>query len=197
MADYAINNSRVLIVPGYTDQEILQMADKDNKTDVKEPTALYFDAKSVDVNPHRKSYEEFQSAEGLIMMEKACDEYASVSMEILVHQNLSNMKGSITIDSQTKEARLRVADNSTLDKETDDELELTTWVDPEKFTDEYIEIRDNFLKDLMGRPLTIVSPLFDPMPVAYLHEDYSYNIPDGEQEASYNVTFKEVNNIGF
>lgn len=197
MADYAINNSRVLIVPGYTDQEILQMADKNNKTDVKEPPALYFDAKNIDANPHRKSYEEFRSAEGLILMEKACDEYATVSMDILVHQNLSNMKGSITVDSQTKEARLRVTDNSTIDKEVDEGLELTVWVDPEKFTDEYIEIRDNFFKDLLGRPLTIVSPLFDPMPVAYLDEDYSYTIAEGEQEAAYHVTFKEVNNIGF
>lgn len=197
MADYAINNSRVLIIPGYTDEETLKMADKNNKSEVTQPPALYFDAQNIESNPHKPSYEEFRSAEGLILLEKACDEYATVSMDILVHQNLSNVKGTITIDSQTKEARLRVADNSTIDKDVDEGLQLTRWVDPEEFTDEYIEIRNNFLKDLLGRPLTIVSPLFDPMPVAYLADDYSYNIGEGEQEASYSVTFKEVNNIGF
>ena len=197
MADYAINNSRVLIIPGYTDEETLKMADKDNKSEVTQPPALYFDAQNIESNPHRPSFEEFRSAEGLIMLEKACDEYATVSMDILVHQNLSNVKGTITIDSQTKEARLRVADNSTIDKDIDEGLQLTRWVDPEEFNDEYIEIRNNFFKDLLGRPLTIVSPLFDPMPVAYLADDYSYNIGEGEQEASYSVTFKEVNNIGF
>lgn len=197
MADYAINGSRVLIIPGYTDEETLKMADKDNKSEVTQPPALYFDAQNIDANPHRPSFEEFRSAEGLIMLEKACDEYATVTMDILVHQNLSNVKGTITIDSQTKEARLRVSDNSTIDKEIDEGLQLTRWVDPEDYTDEYIEIRNNFFKDLLGRPLTIVSPLFDPMPVAYLADDYSYNIGEGEQEASYSVTFREVNNIGF
>lgn len=197
MANYAINNSRVLIIPGYTDEETLKMADKNNKSEVSQPPALYFDAQNIESNPHRPSYEEFRSAEGLILLEKACDEYATVSMDILVHQNLSNVKGTITIDSQTKEARLRVADNSTIDKDVDEGLQLTRWVDPEEYTDEYIEIRNNFFKDLLGRPLTIVSPLFDPMPVAYLADDYSYNIGEGEQEASYSVTFKEVNNIGF
>lgn len=197
MADYAINGSRVLIIPGYTDEETLKMADKNNKSEVTQPPALYFDAKNIDANPHRPSFEEFRSAEGLIMLEKACDEYATVTMDILVHQNLSNVKGTITIDSQTKEARLRVSDNSTIDKEVDEGLQLTRWVDPEDYTDEYIEIRNNFFKDLLGRPLTIVSPLFDPMPVAYLADDYSYNIGEGEQEASYSVTFREVNNIGF
>lgn len=197
MAQYAINNSRVLIIPGYTDKETLQMADKNNKTEVTLPPSLYFDAQNIESNIHRKSFEEFRSAEGLIMLEKACDEYASVSMDILVHQNLSNVKGSITIDSQTKEARLRVTDNSTITQDVDEGLQLSRWVDPEEFNEEYIEIRNNFFKDLLGRPLTIVSPLFDPMPVAYLAEDYSYNIGEGEQEASYHVTFKEVNNIGF
>lgn len=197
MADFKMTGSRVLIVPGYTDQEILQMADKNNKTEVKEPRALYFNAKNIESNPHRKAYDEFRSAEGLIMPEKACDEYATVSMDILVHQNLSNLKGSITIDSQTKEARLIVPDNSTLSQEVEEGLELSRWIDPDEFTEEYISVRSNFFKDLLGRPLTIISPLFDPIPVGYLAEDYSYNIPEGEQEASYSVTFKEVNNIGF
>ena len=57
-------------------------------------------------------------------------------------------------------------------------------------------MRNGFFDDLYGRPLTIVSPLFPAMPVAYLTEA-TYNINEGEEEATYNVTFRETDNTGF
>ena len=195
--DYKINNDRVLIVPGFTDQEILQKSDKENKTEVEQPTSLFFECKNVQYTPHIKSYEEFNSAEGLILMEKACDRFAEVEMDILVHQQISNTKGSILIDKETREARLRVNDNSVVvdDKDNPDQLYVSRWVPPEEFTEEYLQIRDAFFEDLYGRPLTIVSPLFPAMPVAYLTEA-QYNIDSGVEEASYSVTFREVESLG-
>lgn len=197
MPEYAINNDRVLIVPGFTDEEILKKSDKENKEEITQPTSLFFECNNVQYTPHIKSYEEFNSAEGLILMEKACDRFAEVEMDILVHQQISNTKGSILIDKETREARLRVNDNSVVtdDKDNPDQLYVSRWVKPEEFTEEFLQIRDAFFEDLYGRPLTIVSPLFPSMPVAYLTEA-QYNIESGAEEASYSVTFREVESLG-
>lgn len=197
MVTHSLNNSRVLIVPGYTDQELLLRADEKTKKQVTEPTSFLFEARNIQVQPHRASYEEFRSADGLFMMEKNCDEFTQISMEILVHQNLSNTKGKMTIDKHTKEVRIRVTDNSIPDdNDNDGELLLGRYVRPDEFTDAYLEIRSNFFKDLQKRPLTLVSPLFEAVPVAYVTE-YDYNIGEGEEEASYSVTFQEVATTGF
>ena len=198
MAQESIAPDRILIVPGYTDAEILQMSSEEGQnTEINPPAALYNEAKNIEYTPHIKSYEDFNSSEGLILIEKACDRYAEVAMDVFVHQNLSNMKGSVTIDSQTKEARIRVTDNSIPeDNNNDNELQLGRYIEPSEFTDEYIEVRNGFFDDLYGRPLTIVSPLFPAMPVAYLTEA-TYNINEGEEEATYNVTFRETDNTGF
>ena len=95
------------------------------------------------------------------------------------------------INKKTREARLRVTDNSIDEGDRDGGMYVSKWVRPEKFTDEYIEIRNNFFQDLDKRPLTIISALFPPMPVAYMTE-CNYNIGEGEEEASYSVTFSEV-----
>lgn len=198
MPSYKIDNDRVLIIPGFTDQELLTNASKEvkqgKKDKVTQPTALFFSVYNVQYTPHIKSYEDFNSAEGLIKIEKACDRFAEVSMNILVHQNISNTKGSILIDKDSREARLRVADNSI--QNVDSDLDgFGRWVKPEEFTEEYIELRSGFFDDLNGRPLTIVSPLFPAMHVAYMTE-CSYDIGEGVEEASYSVTFSEVENIG-
>lgn len=210
MPQYKIDNDRVLIIPGYTDQEILQNTQntkktktsgksttttiQTNKQKITKPTGLFIEVHNVQYTPHIKSYEDFNSAEGLIKIEKACDRFAEVEMEVLVHQNISNTMGNILIDKETRQARLRVADNS-LDT-TDSDLDgFSRWVKPEEFTEEYIELRSGFFNDLVGRPLTIVSPLFPPMYAAYMTE-CNYTIGDGEEEASYSVTFSEVENIG-
>ena len=190
--EFALNNDKVLIVPGFTDQEILQQQDEENGAEVVQPTSFFFECTNVRYNPHVKSYEEFNSAEGLILMEKACDKFAEVEMDIYVHQQISNTKGNILIDKETREARLRVNDNSVvIDKDDPDQLYVSRWVPPEEFTEEFLEIRNGFFQDLDGRPLTIVSPLFPAMPVAYL-TDVQYNIDSGADEASYGVTFREV-----
>lgn len=197
MVNYTLNNSMVLIVPGYTDQELLLRADKTTKDQVSEPTSFLFEARNIQVQPHRPSYEEFRSADGLFMIEKNCDEFTQITMDILVHQNLSNTQGKVVIDKNTKEIRLRVTDNSIpMTNNDDDELLLGRYVRPEEFTDEYIEVRSNFFKDLVKRPLTLVSPLFEAVPVAYI-TDYDYQISEGEEEASYSVTFSEVATTGF
>lgn len=195
MPNYAVNNDKVLIVPGFTDAELLQNSSKKNKTKIETPTSFFFEVKNIKYTPHIKSYEDFNSAEGLILIEKACDRYAEVEMDIMVNQQISNAKGNIMIDKQTREARLRVTDNSTLTKEQDGELELSRWVTPEEFTEDFLKIRDAFFEDLYGRPLTIVSPLFPPFPVAYLTE-CDYNIEEGSEEASYSVTFRETESLG-
>ena len=198
MPSYAINNDRVLIIPGFTDQELLTNASVEVKNGEKEkvtqPTALFYSAYNIQYTPHIKSYEDFNSAEGLIKIEKACDRFAEVEMNILVHQNISNTQGSILIDKDTREARLRVADNSIENVDSDFDG-FGRWVSPEEFTDEYIELRSGFFDDLVGRPLTIVSPLFPAMYVAYMTE-CNYDIGEGEEEASYSVTFSEVENVG-
>ena len=192
---YKVNADKVLIIPGYTDEEILKQKKKDKKTGktqkITPPAAFYFEVENVQYTPNIASYEDFNSAQGLIKVEKACDRFAEVEMNILVHQNISDQKGKIMIDKKTKEARLRVTDNSIEEGNRDDGMYVSRWVRPEKFTDEYIEIRNNFFQDLDKRPLTIISALFPPMPVAYMTE-CNYTIGEGEEEASYSVTFSEV-----
>lgn len=190
MPDYKINGGRVLIVPGLTDQEVLQNSDKKKKKKIVEPPALYFSVTNVQYTPHIASYEEFSSAQGGIKIEKACDRSAEIELDILVHQNLSDQKGDILINKQTREARLRVEDNEIEKGDRDDGIYVNKWVRPEQFTDEFIELRSGFFKDLDKRPLTIVSSLFPPMPVGYM-TDCNYNIGEGEEEASYSVTFSE------
>lgn len=197
MVQTSLTGSRVLIVAGHTDKELLLKADKKTKDQVPEPPSFLFEARNVQVQPHRKSYEEFRSSDGLILLEKNCDEFTVLTMDILVHQNLSDMKGDLLIDKQKKTVHIRVTDNSNpLDNNKDDELLLGRWVRPEEFTDKYIQVRSDFFKELKGRPLTLISPLFEAIPVAYITE-YEYSINEGEEEAAYSVTFQEVATTGF
>ena len=64
MPQYKINNDRVLIIPGYRDDEVLENADKKKNKKIAEPPALYFSVDSVQYTPHLASYEEFNSAQG-------------------------------------------------------------------------------------------------------------------------------------
>lgn len=195
MPQYKINNDKVLIVPGYTDKEILENSSKKkkNKAKLSPPAAFYFEVQNVQYTPRIASYEDFNSAHGLIKLEKACDRFAEVEMDVFVHQNISNQKGKIMIDKETREARLRVNDISIDEGSRDDGIYVSRFVRPEEFTEEYIEVRNNFFNDLYQRPLTIVSSLFPPMIAAYMTE-CSYNIGEGEEEATYSVTFGEVSN---
>lgn len=194
MTDYKINNDKVLIIPGFTDEEILQNANYKKKKKgkkVEEPGALYFEVQNVSYTPNIASYEDFNSAQGLIKIEKACDRFAEVEMEIFVHQNITDQKANILIDKKSREARLRVNDISIEKGDRDDGIYINRFVRPEEFTEKYIEIRNNFFKDLNRRPCTIVSALFPPIPVAYMTE-CNYNIGEGEEEATYSVTFSET-----
>lgn len=191
MPDYKLNNDKVLIVPGFTDEEILENSKRKASQKITEPGALYFEVQNISYTPNIASYEDFNSAQGLIKIEKACDRFAEVEMDVLVHQNISDQKGQILIDKQTREARLRVNDITIDEGDRDDGIYVSRFVRPEEFTEEYIEVRNNFFNDLNRRPCTIVSALFPPMPVAYLTE-CNYNIGEGEEEATYSVTFSET-----
>lgn len=191
MVQYRVNADKVLIVPGYTDAEILENSKKDKNAKLAPPAAFYFEVQNVQYTPHIASYEEFNSAEGVIRLEKACDRFAEVEMDVFVGQNISDQKGQIMIDKETREARLRVTDISIEDGPRDDGIYVSRFVRPEEFTDEYIEVRNNFFQDLNQRPLTIVSSLFPPIPACYMTE-CSYNIGEGEEEPTYSVTFSEV-----
>lgn len=194
MSNYSISGSKVLIVSGYTQRELLLRANPKTKSQVVTPPSFFFDAKSVQVQPHKPNYEEFQSADGLIPQETACDSYAVVDMDIFVHQRLTNVKGEFVINSTTREVKVITTDTD-IDV-IDEELELGRYIRPDEFPDEYIKIRGNFFKDLLGRPLTLVSQLFDPIEHCRIAENYSYNIGEGEQEATYSVTFKEYATLG-
>ena len=189
MANYSIDGSKVLIVSGYTQQELLLRANPKTKNQVVAPPSFFFDARGINVQPHRPKYEEFESADGLIAQETACDAYAQIDMEIFVHQRLTNIKGEFVINSTTREVKVITTDTD-IDV-IDEELQLGRYVRPDEFPDEYIALRSNFFKDLLNRPLTIVSQLFDPIEHCRISENYTYNINAGEQEATYSVTFKE------
>lgn len=187
----SIDGSKVLIVAGYTDQELLLKANKKTKDQVVAPPSFFFDVKNVEIQPHRPKREEFESAEGLLPLKTACDNFAQVNVEILVHQSLTNAKGEFVIDSTTREVKIITTDT---DRDVlDEELQLGRYVRPEEFPDEYIELRSNFFKDLLDRPLTIVSQLFPPIELCYI-DDYSYHIGEGEEDATYSVVFKEYVN---
>lgn len=198
MAKYAITGSRVLIVSGYTDQELLRKANPKTKDKVKTPPSFLFECTNIQVSPHRPSYEEFASAEGLHLIEKNCDNYAEISMDILVHQNLSDAKADLIINKEKSTVKMRITDNSLPQNKKKDreEILIGRYVRPDEFTDAYIELRADFFKELKNRPLTLVSPLFKAIPAAYL-VDYSYNIGSGEEEASYSAVFREVATTGF
>lgn len=161
-------------------------------TKVDKPKALLFSPESVDYTPHRKDYEEFNSADGLILIEKACDVFAELQLSLSVHQAMRIQEdGTIELSKDDK----RPIDIITEGAPTiwDPETDLGHFIDPADFTDSYIEIRRGFFDRYIGRPLTLVSDLFPTMPVCYI-TDLSYNINEGEEQAEYSITFKEVDN---
>ena len=115
MTKYSLTGSRVLISANYTEKELMAKYDKKNKKNKKnkktiaEPPSFLFEVRNVQVQPHRPSYEEFKSAYGLIMVEKNCDEFTNIQMDILVHQNLSNTKRKA--ESRQRNKRNKVTGN--------------------------------------------------------------------------------------
>lgn len=159
---------------------------------VEKPKALLFSPESVEYTPHRKDYEEFNSADGLILIEKACDQFAELELSLSVHQAMRIQEnGTIELSADDK----RPIDIITEGAPTilDTETELGHFMDPADFTDSYIEIRRGFFDRYMGRPLTLVSDLFPTIAVCYI-TDISYNINEGEEQAEYSITFREVDN---
>ena len=159
---------------------------------VNKPKALLFSPESVDYTPHRKDYEEFNSADGLILIEKACDVFAELQLGLSVHQAMRIQEnGTIELSKDDKRPIDIITDGApTL---LDPETELGHFIDPADFTDSYIEIRRGFFDNYIGRPLTLVSDLFPTMPVCYI-TDLAYNINEGEEQAEYSITFREVDN---
>ena len=163
-----------------------------SNTKVEKPKALLFSPESVEYTPHRKDYEEFNSADGLILIEKACDQFAELQLSLSVHQAMRIQEnGTIELSADDK----RPIDIITEGAPTiwDPETDLGHFIDPADFTDSYIEIRRGFFDKYIGRPLTLVSDLFPTISVCYI-TDLSYNIDEGEEQAKYSITFREVDN---
>lgn len=168
-----------------------------NKTvkKIDEPKSILFETTSVDYTPHRKDYEEFNSAEGMIGIEKACDIYAEVKLSVLVHQVISHdTTASLTIDGSTKGADIRLSAEHPED--IDPGTSLPYYSNPNDFSNDFIELRRAFFEPLMGRPLTVVSDLFPTIVVGYI-SDLNYNIEEGEVPAKWDITIKEYENLGF
>lgn len=164
----------------------------DSDSEVKEPPSMYFSCREIAVTPHIPSYEEFNSAEGLILLEKACDRFAEIEIQVLVHQALSNVKGTMTLDNKSKDVSVYV--NQSQPNDIDEETELPYWLQGSEVSDGYITLRSGFFDAFKGRPLTIVSPLFNSIPVGYITE-LSYDIGEGEAEAAYTLTIREVESL--
>lgn len=159
---------------------------------VDKPKALLFSPRDIEYTPHRKDYEEFNGADGLILIEKACDQFAELQISLAVHQAMRIQEnGTIELSDNDK----RPIDIITSGAPTvmDPQTELGHFMDPSDFTDSYIEIRRSFFDRFIGRPLTLVSDLFPTMPVCYI-TDLNYNIAEGEETAEWSVTFREVDN---
>lgn len=159
---------------------------------INKPKALLFSPETVDYTPHRKDYEEFNSADGLILIEKACDQFAELQLSLSVHQAMRIQEnGTIELSADDKRPIDIITEGAPI--LLDEETGLGHFIDPAEFTDSYIEIRRSFFDNYQGRPLTLVSDLFPTIPVCYITE-VSYNINEGEEQAEYSITFREVDN---
>lgn len=159
---------------------------------VEKPKALLFSPEAVEYTPHRKDYEEFNSADGLILIEKACDQFAELQLSLSVHQAMRIQEnGTIELSADDK----RPIDIITEGAPTvlDPNTKLGHFMDPADFTDSFVEIRRSFFDKYMGRPLTLVSDLFPTIAVCYI-TDIQYSINEGEEQAEYSITFREVDN---
>ena len=163
-----------------------------SNVEIEKPKALLFSPTSIEYNPHRKDFEEFNSAEGLILIEKACDHFAELQLSLDVHQAMRIQEnGTIELSKDDKRPIDIITEGAPtlLDKETN----LGHFIDPADFTDSYIEIRRGFFDRYIGRPLTVISDLFPVITRCYI-TDISYSIDEGEEQAKYSITFKEVDN---
>ena len=163
-----------------------------SKKKVSKPKALLFSPDSVEYTPHRTDYEEFNSAEGLILIEKACDQFAELQLSLSVHQAMRIQEnGTLELSKDDKRPIDIISEGAptALDSET----KLGHFLDPADFTDSYIKIREGFFDNYIGRPLTLISDLFPTIPVCYI-SDLNYNINEGEESAEYSITFREVDN---
>ena len=159
---------------------------------VEPPHAMYFNVRNVEFTPHGKDYEEFDSAQGMILVEKACDRFAEVQLEVLVHQRLSSVTGKLSYENNNQDVDIHVED---FHYNTDEEYSFL-WVYPEDYDDKFVELRKSFFDNLQGRPLTVISPLFPTIVVGYMTE-CDYSIGEGEEESAWSITIREVNNWGF
>lgn len=234
MTTFEMKEGVVLIIPGYTEYEKLQMENNKKKSksssssssttyiqknksgstskkqtstkkktttkktsasikttqQVTKPKAMYFRVSNLEYTPHNKDYEEFNSSEGLILVEKACDRFAEVKFDVFVHQKLSTLSGSFKLGNETTKTDIFVEDFT--QNHTTDGFEI--WEYPKNFSDRYVELRRSFFDNLRGRSLTVISDLFPNIVAGYITE-LDYDIKEGEAEATYSVTIREVDNI--
>lgn len=200
MATERVVADRVLIVPNYTPAETELLRDEKTADSVKPPISYYFQCAEVSYTPGIPQYEEFESAQGLIMIEKACNSSSELELSIYVHQMMYAQTDKLQLGTdKTSDVRSTLSLDrwDTTTREYVNPMELSGTGNNEDAwatTPDFIELRRGFFDYLYGRPLTIVSALFPPMPVAYL-QDIEYQIDEGEEFAVYEVTFKETLSI--
>ena len=159
---------------------------------VEKPKALLFSPNSVDFSTHRPDYEEFNSADGLILIEKACDQFAELQLTLSVHQAMRIQENGVLELSKDDKRNIDII-TSGAPTALDPETGLGHFIEPSEFTDSYIEIRRGFFDNYKKRPLTLISDLFPIIGVCYI-TDLNYNINEGEEQAEYSITFREVDN---
>ena len=164
----------------------------ESQVKIEKPKALLFSPNTVDYTAHRPDYEEFNSADGLILIEKACDQYAELQLTLSVHQAMRIQEnGTLELSADDKRSIDIITEGAPLT--LDEETQLGHFLDPKDFTDSFVEIRRSFFDNYKNRPLTIISDLFPVISVCYI-TDLTYNINEGEEHAEYNITFREVAN---
>lgn len=192
-----ISRDRILIVPNYTDAEIKLLKDSKKRKQVKPLISYYFQCMDLEFKPRRKNYEEFNSSQGKILIEKACDEFPTLEISVSVYQQMSVSTDKVTLSSNAKPSPVRTALSTPgylLNEKSIDTSTLTgTGNNDDAWgtNPDFIELRRGFFDYLIGRPLTIVSALHPPMSVAFI-TDLSYSMGEGQEDATYKITFSEV-----
>ena len=188
----------ILIAPSYTEEEYMKLNDKNvpAKDKPQQPPYFVVTVLSIDNIPHRRNIEDFESFQGRIPIEKACDQYAELTVEILVSSRHLFSDGLAKVNDETIPMQvLEGMSPGNLDQIAKSSSKNQIGIcpagpGPEYDTRDFIELRRNLLSYLDGRYMTLVSNLFDPIPVAYI-TDKSYTISEGEEVSLYNVEFKE------
>lgn len=220
MTDYLKERKgTMLIAPSYTQKEYIALNDKNVKAvnKPKQPPYFIVSVLSIDNKLHRVQQVPYESFQGRLAIEKACDQYAELTVEISVSSRHLFSNGMAKINDETvnmqlletiapgnydqidksagittaDKANLMAGDINKLGARTENTNDIGICTSATEYdTQEFIELRRNLLGYLDGRYMTLISNLFNPIEIAYI-DDASYTIGEGEENSLYNITFHE------